>query len=39
MASKKEDAPVLDMNFLKKKLTERILPSIIKPAKEKLIRD
>lgn len=39
MASKKEPGPVLDMDFLKKKLVERILPNIIVPASKKLVRD
>lgn len=39
MESKKEPGPILDMNFLKKKLVDRILPSIIVPASKKLIRD
>jgi len=39
MGSKKEPAPILDMNFLKKRLVDRILPGIIKPASEKLLRD
>lgn len=39
MGSKKEKPPVLDMSLLKKKLVERILPNIIIPASQKLLRD
>lgn len=39
MQSKKEERPMLDMDFLKKKLVERVFPNVIKPAKEKLIRN
>jgi hypothetical protein len=31
MQKKKADTPVLDMDFLRKKLTDRLMPSVITP--------
>jgi hypothetical protein len=35
MQKKKADSAILDMDFLRKKLSERLLPSILTPVSEK----